>query len=127
MGGAAARESVIAALVAQSDQLQGVSVQAVDGLPNRIRVVGDNIGVAFNAAISETNRSAQAQQDLVTIGGEIGKGDVFTITVGGNAASVTVGDDIASLRSNDDRITAVRDALLEEAASTTAVSALLSA
>jgi flagellin len=125
-GEASARKSVIAALVAQSDDLQGVSLEAVDGLPNRIRVVGDDIGVAFTASISETNRAARAQQDVVTIGGEIGKGDVFTISVGGNAASVTVGDEIASLRSNDDRIAAVRDALLATAKNTNAVASLLS-
>jgi len=111
LGAAGARESVIAALVAQSDDLQGVRLETVDNEPDRIRIVGDDIGVAFTANISEVNRTAQKQQDVVSIGGEVGKGDVFTLTVGGVAASVTVGDDIASIRSNDDRITAVRDAL----------------
>ena len=121
-----AREAVRDALVALSDSLDNVTLTADDDDTTKILMTGTTAGVAFTATMTETQATAVRQEDLLTISGEIGYGDVFTVDVGGNTESFTVGDTIASLRTNDERIEAVRDALMAAISADATISGLLS-
>ena len=126
LGAAGAREAVRDAMVAQSDLLQNVNITADADDTDKLILTGTTAGVSFTATMTETDAVASKQVDTITIGGEVGRGDVFTVQVGNTAtAAVSVGEDIASLRTNDERITAVRDALVEKIGLTNAVSSLL--
>ena len=125
LGAAGAREAVRDAMVAQSDLLQNVNITADADDTDKLILTGTTAGVSFTATMTETDAVASKQVDTITIGGEVGRGDVFTVNVGGNTAAVSVDEDIASLRTNDERITAVRDALVEKIGLTNAVSSLL--
>ena len=121
-----AREAVRDALVALSDSLDNVTLTADEDDTTKIVMTGTTAGVAFTATMTETQATAVRQEDLLTISGEIGYGDVFTVDIGGNTESVTVGDTIASLRTNDERIEAVRDALIVAMKADATISGLLS-
>jgi len=125
LGAAGARLAVRDALVALSDNLENATLSADADDVDKINVTGTTAGVAFTATMTETQATAVKQQDLLTISGQIGRGDIFTADVGGNTASVTVTDEIAALRTNDERITAVRDALVTKMNETAAVTAVL--
>ena len=126
LGAAGAREAVRDAMVAQSDLLQNVNITADADDTDKLILTGTTAGVSFTATMTETDAVDSKQVDTITIGGEVGRGDVFTVQVGNTAtAAVSVGEDIASLRTNDERITAVRDALVEKIGLTNAVSSLL--
>ena len=125
LGTAGARLAVRDALVALSDNLENATLSADADDVDKINVTGTTAGVAFTATMTETQATAVKQQDLLTISGQIGRGDIFTADVGTNTASVTVTDEIAALRTNDERITAVRDALVTKMNETAAVTAVL--
>jgi len=125
LGTAGARLAVRDALVALSDNLENATLSADADDVDKINVTGTTAGVAFTATMTETQATAVKQQDLLTISGQIGRGDIFTADVGGFSASVTVTDEIAALRTNDERITAVRDALVTKMNETAAVTAVL--
>jgi flagellin len=125
LGAAGARLAVRDALVALSDNLENATLSADADDVDKINITGTTAGVAFTATMTETQAKAVKQQDLLTISGTIGRGDIFTADVDGVTATVTVTDEIAALRTNDERITAVRDALLTKMTETAGVSALL--
>jgi len=139
MASADALQAVRDGLVAQSHLLENVTLSKHETNDAKLYVTSDLPGTAFSVDTSrsgETNRGARQQQDLVTISGEIGKGDVFAVafdnlvSAGADATlSYTVTQEVAALGTNEERIAAVRDALIEklEANSTVDDAVLVSA
>ena len=124
-------EAVRDGLVAQSHLLENVTLSNHASDDEKFYVTSDIAGTAFTINTSrsgETNREARQQVDTVTISGEIGKGDVFAVAfdnlvaAGADATlSYAVTQEVAELATNDERIAAVRDALVEKLTTNTTV------
>ena len=123
-----AEEAVRDAIVAQSDKLLGVTLEAFGTDGNQIKVTSDEPGKAFTihttAGDLVDQGESRKQVDKVTISGLVERGDAFTLTDGTASQAVTVGagsnydlglgggGGIENLESNEDRINAVVDALI---------------
>jgi len=126
LGAAGAREAVRDALIALTGDLENVTLTADANNTDKIVIASDVAGVQFTAAMTETAATAVRQQDTLELSGEVGRGDVFTVQVAAATVTFAVDEATAALRTNDERLTAVRDALVDAIESDATISALLS-